>query len=96
MTFLSFAIFLVIISFIGRFAFKFIMARALIGIVVYVVVPQQYKTFADEFTNNNYTLFFDGVKKISSFSSGIAEKSSKELKEEIKEVEKSTLKVTSK
>ncbi len=86
MTFLSFAIFLRIISFIGRYAFKFIMGIAVVCIGLYFIMPKEYKTAADEFTMKNSDKFFEHVRKISNVSMELAKKGSAKLENELKDI----------
>lgn len=86
MSFLSFAIFLRIISFVGRYAFKFIMGIAVLGIAVYILMPKDYKNVADEFSMKNSDKFFEQIRKISNVSIELAKKGSSKLENELKEM----------
>lgn len=86
MSFLSFAIFLRIISFIGRYAFKFIMGIAVVRIALYILMPREYKSVADEFTMKNSDKFFEQIRKISNVSIELAKKGSSKLENELKEM----------
>ena len=86
MTFLSFMIFLRIISFVGRYAFRLIMGVSIIRITLYILAPKDYKNAADEFSLKNSDKFFEQIRKFSNVSMELAKKGSSKLESELKEI----------